>query len=124
MFDIQTYAASLYQRRNEGVILAPADTGIGDWRPAPHMCHLNVDTLCSNAKDFQAVRGWLVFDFYLFYRFTAHSVVRADGALYDITPSLTSRQYPFVRADFTGRSVRRSDRRVSDCTSGLLHRNG
>ena len=69
------------------------------WEPAPHDCHVNVSTMCAAIPEWRPVRGWLLFDFIDLLRFTAHSVIALpDGQLCDITPSNTSRPYPFLAA--------------------------
>jgi hypothetical protein len=102
---LKEYAAQLYARRSEGVIVQPASAAMGNWAPDPNNCHLNVETWVLNNPEYGAVRGWLYFDFadaLPFVRFVAHSVVRApDGVMYDITPSNTTAQYPFITAEMS-----------------------
>lgn len=96
------YVALLYERRNEGVILANKHMTIGDWSPVQNECHRNVTRLCEFNPKLTAVRGWLYFDFenaLPHVRFTAHSaILEEDGLMYDVTPSLASQPYPFIRA--------------------------
>lgn len=96
------YTAALRERRDEGVIVSPAQVSIGDWKPLPNLCHENVTTWCANNTDFEIVRGWLYLDFdgQLPYEvFIAHSVIRdKDGALWDITPMEAFSRYPFIAA--------------------------
>ena len=101
--DLAAYAAQLYRRRAEGVIVRPATVQIGDWTPDEHECHGNVTTLCEVSSNHSPVRGWLYFDFggFLAYvRFNTHSVVIDEhGELLDITPTRASERYPFIRAE-------------------------
>ena len=97
------YAASLYARGHEAVILSRAEVVVGDWHPTANDCHGNVTEFCAYDPAYSPVRGWLYFDFggYLDrVQFLPHSAVRApDEGLYDITPSQASQQYPFLVAD-------------------------
>jgi hypothetical protein len=99
---LDEYVATLYRRRTEAVYLKPLDVVVGKWRPREHECHANVNSLCDISSEYTPARGWLLFDFGGFLdhvRFSAHSAVRvADGAVLDITPSQTSRPYPFISA--------------------------
>src|SRR5689334_12473115 len=99
------YAASLFARVHEAVVLGWAEVEIGDWRPGAKDCHANVTTLCAHDSAYSSVRGWLYFDFggcLDRVQFLAHSAVRGpDGTLYDITPSQASQQYPFVAANLS-----------------------
>ena len=102
-FDIDAYAARLYERRSEGVITGVAQASIEDWTPSGHDCHANVTDWCEHYLGHKPVRGWLYFDFskpMSVVRFYAHSVIENEkGELFDITPSKASQQYPFIRAD-------------------------
>jgi hypothetical protein len=101
--DIQAYGRRLFERRESGIFVPPANAGWGEWRPAQHSCHENVSTICAGDSRLQPIRGWLFFDFHYFFdyvRFTAHSVIRNEqGVLYDITPTQASRPYPFIQAE-------------------------
>jgi hypothetical protein len=103
--ELREYAAQLYARRGEGRIVEPARVEIGDWEPVPNECHHNATTIAANSDEYQAVRGWLYFNFadaLPFVRFTAHSVVRnRAGQLWDITPYRIPRRYPFIVANLT-----------------------
>jgi hypothetical protein len=106
-------AAGLYELRQTGQIIRLAKLGIGDgsapdgWKPRPNLCHDNVDVWIGRSPEYQAVRGWVVFDFSTnplfhaspFVRFTAHSIICApDGKLWDITPQPhVSQRYPFIQ---------------------------
>lgn len=80
--------------------MPPARVRVGAWQPNAKDCHLNVTVLCSANPRCRPVRGWVVFDFGDLVRFNAHSMSRLeDGAVYDITPVLTERQYPFLPAE-------------------------
>ena len=96
------YARQLYLRRGEAVVVSPANASIGDWLPKANECHGNVSTFVLNTPGFEAVRGWLYFDFlnvFPFVRFLAHSVVcNGEGNLYDITPQNATQPYPFLEA--------------------------
>ncbi len=97
-------AADLYQRRKEGIVV-PLVENDGPFQPEHHQCHKNADLWVLNNPGHRAVRGWLVFDFNYtscglipFVQLQAHWVVESpDGTLLDITPSLASQRYPFVR---------------------------
>lgn len=102
---LKAYTAELFARRNEGVIVQPAEIQIGDWQPQENECHRNVGTVCANRAEFTPVRGWLFFPLTYpaplvnFVLFNAHSVIsNEDGTLFDITPSRASQSYPFIRA--------------------------
>ena len=101
--DLTLYAARLYNRRKQAVMLKWAEVTIGDWQPRPHECHGNVTEACICDSRYSPVRGWLYFDFdgvLPTVKFVAHSVLRdIDGALYDITPAYASQQYPFIVAE-------------------------
>src|SRR5258706_13269584 len=97
---ITEYAASLFDRCQEGVILSRAEVAMGDWKPQAKLCHENVTAWCESNARYEPSRGWLYFDLgglLDHVLFIAHSAVRApDGRLYDITPTDASRQYPFI----------------------------
>jgi hypothetical protein len=96
--DITKYAARLYVRRSEGIILTCANVSIGKWKPQPKLCHGNVAVWCDNDTSYQPVRGWLHLE--LAGIFLAHSVVRKpNGELCDITPLNAHQQYPFILAE-------------------------
>ena len=107
---LDRYAAHLYSRIDEAVVLSCADVGIGNWVPEHNECHINVTTFCEHQPDYSLVRGWLFFDLGGTsdkVKFLADSVVRSqDGTLYDITPSRASQQYPFVSADESEKEYR------------------
>lgn len=104
--ELITYAATLYARRSEGVIVPRRLIEINGWRPEPNDCHTNAATLAALDPKLKAVRGWLLFDFigaFAYVRFTAHSVIAlGDGELVDITPAPpinpNAGVYPFLRA--------------------------
>ena len=103
--ELQALAASLYVRRTEAVVIPFSERSIGDWKPSDHECHRNIDWWVNNHPKTNAIRGWLLFDFYKtsmgllrLVRFTAQSLVEdEDGTLHDITPSRASQRYPFIR---------------------------
>jgi hypothetical protein len=103
--DMAPYAARLYERRNEGIIVPGGRLADSNWQPAFNDCHANVNALCEADPRYRPVRGWLYFDFnndLSFVRFTAHSVVMDEhDKLWDITPSRASQPYPFIRAEGT-----------------------
>jgi hypothetical protein len=107
-------AARLYDLRHTGQIIPLANAGIGDgsapddWKPKEKYCHDNVDIWVARSPEYEAVRGWVVFEEFStnplfranpFVRFAAHSIICApDGKLWDITPQpMVSRRYPFIR---------------------------
>ena len=99
------YAARLYERLGECVLLRRAEVNIGDWRPRENECHANVTQWCLNNPQYEIVRGWLYFHVEGALgrvQFLAHSAVRApDGFLYDITPSRATQDYPFLSSNLT-----------------------
>jgi hypothetical protein len=101
--DVVAYAASLYERRHEAVVVPSAKLSIGDWTPAANDCHANAQTVALSCPEYEAVRGWLYFDFVNdlpFVRFSAHSVIlNSEGQLFEITPSPASQDYPFLVED-------------------------
>lgn len=103
--DMVPYAARLYERREEGVIVPGGRLVDCNWQPAFNDCHANVSALCAADPRYRPVRGWVYFHFdnqLSFVRFTAHSVVVDEqGRLWDITPTRASQRYPFVRAEGT-----------------------
>ena len=102
-FDIEAYAARLYERRSEGIITGVAEASNDDWTPSKNECHANVTDWCEHYLGHKPVRGWLYFDFdnlLPIVRFNAHSVIENEnGELFDITPSKASQRYPFIRAE-------------------------
>lgn len=98
--ELQRYGRRLFERRVTATIVPPARVRVGAWQPTAKDCHLNVTVLCSANPRCRPVRGWIVFDFGDLVRFNAHSMSRLeDGAVYDITPVLTERLYPFLPAE-------------------------
>ena len=97
--DIEKYAATLYSRISEAVILKRAIIEGGDWQPEPNKCHHNVTIWCKYNPAFKPARGWLYFELngLNFVKFVAHSaVITSKGEIRDITPSNASRDYPFI----------------------------
>ena len=97
--ELAEIARRLYARRTEGVItrLAKAPP-IENWRAREHECHWNVTNWCAFHPEHKPVRGWLYFP--LLVQFNTHSVIEnEDGELVDITPTRSSDQYPFIRAE-------------------------
>jgi hypothetical protein len=96
------YAAILYTRIGEAVMLRRKEIKFDEWRPVENECHANATQIHLQDPSYTPVRGWLFFDFggYLDrVQFLAHSVVRApNGELWDITPSRASQDYPFIPA--------------------------
>jgi hypothetical protein len=104
-------AKQLYELRDTARIVPFVSVGIGDgsapddWKPVPRFCHANVDTWVWRCPEYQAVRGWVIFDFRngppvtrSHFQFVSHSVIAApDGRLLDITPAQISQPYPFIR---------------------------
>jgi len=103
---LKSYAASLYARRNEGIVAPRKRIIVGEWAPAANLCHANATELAEKDKNYSAIRGWLYFaigECSPFVRFAAHSVVQMnDGQLIDITPTdpIVS-LYPFIRANLS-----------------------
>ena len=96
------YTSKLRQRLGEGVVVAPVEVSIGNWKPQPNRCHENVTIWCQNNPDFRAVRGWLYMDMtgqLDFEVFLAHSVIQdSGGKFWDITPLQALERYPFIPA--------------------------
>lgn len=98
---INDYLSALYARRHEAQYLPKVIMEGGNWQPQPKYCHENVDIICDHMHGYEAVRGWLLFDYeYLAHvDFIQHSVVRfPDGQVVDITPSTAGSDYPFIMA--------------------------
>ena len=100
MFDLKEYARRLYVRRTEAVFSRRARVSFGRWIPIEHECHANVAQWCAFQPNHRPVRGWLYFDYdnlLPYVHFNAHSVIQNEaGELVDITPTLASRDYPFL----------------------------
>ena len=97
--DVEAYGQALLRRVAEARRLRRAEIAGGDWQPQPNWCHANVSVWCEVKEGYTPVRGWLYFDLpgLAFCSFVAHSALRApNGELYDITPSRTSAEYPFL----------------------------
>jgi hypothetical protein len=96
------YAAKLYARLGEAVVLRRMELEVGGWQPLAKGCHTNATQVHLRDASYAPVRGWLYFDFggYLDHvQFLAHSVVRApNGELWDITPVQPAQAYPFILA--------------------------
>ena len=103
-------AVQLHALRETARIVPFVRDGIGDgsapddWKPTPKFCHANVDVWVLRSPEYATVRGWVVFNQshplipQSRFRFVAHSVIEAsDGRFLDITPSLASQPYPFIR---------------------------
>lgn len=99
--EAKSFAAQLYARRDEGVIVTPGRVTIDGWQPVERDCHDNVTRVVNADKRYTAVRGWLYFsynDATAFVCFNAHSVIEVNGTLVDITPQQTlDGPYPFIR---------------------------
>lgn len=81
---------------------------IGEWQPRVAYCHDNVDRWVVEHPSDKAVRGWLPYQpIGNCFQLTAHSVVRAAGAMFDITP-------------FENESSRRGLRFIEDPSGGPL----
>jgi hypothetical protein len=103
--EVEIYVSDLYDRRNEGTIVPLAIMEGGNWQPIANQCHDNVDIYCQHDNKYQPVRGWLFFDYgYLLntVSFLQHSVLKfPDGKMYDITPTPSFENYPFIIANET-----------------------
>jgi hypothetical protein len=97
------YAARLFARLDEAIMLKRFEVNIGDWQPTAHDCHANATQIHLHSASYLPVRGWLYFDFGGHLdrvQFLAHSAIRApDGELWDVTPSHASQEYPFIPAE-------------------------
>lgn len=97
------YAAKLFARLGEAVMLQRVEVNLDGWRPKENECHRNASEIHLRNPSYTPVRGWLYFDFGGLLdrvQILAHSAVRTpDGELCDVTPSHTSRFYPFIPAE-------------------------
>ena len=99
--DVNEYAKALCSRVGDAEMLKRAVIENGDWEPQFNLCHHNVSLWCELNTEYYPVRGWLYFDLpgINYVKFVAHSAVKApDGALYDITPTNASQDYPFIES--------------------------
>jgi hypothetical protein len=74
--------------------------GESDWLPLPHRCHDNVAAWVSRSPQHSAARGDVIFPPNPLYGgviVQAHTIVKMEEGLFDITPSGASQPYPFVR---------------------------
>jgi hypothetical protein len=95
--EIGRLGTRLYARRQNGVVIPYVEKHGAEWAPEQNWCHANVSRWVAENPGCKAVHGWLVFDLFLWARFSAHSVAEEpDGTLIDITPSHASRRYPFL----------------------------
>jgi hypothetical protein len=99
---VRQFLVTLWQRRNEGVLLRRADVAIGTWKAQEHYCFDNVDKWVSHRPQHKRVDGFLMFNYLplglRFVRFTPHCVIEVEnGSLVDITPHEASADYPFIR---------------------------
>lgn len=103
--ELAALAKRLYERRQDALVVPYEDRASAGFAPVHHECHRNVDLWVQAHPRDQPVRGWLSFDaFYLlgYHRFQPHSVVADEnGRLFDVTPSLASQRYPFLRHEGT-----------------------
>ncbi|WP_454782808.1 hypothetical protein [Legionella sp. WA2022007384] len=97
-YELINYKNELVKRKKEAFYVPLRCVSIGDWNPQPNLCHQNVFTITRNIPGYYAVHGWLYFD--MIGKFVAHSVIKApDGKYYDITPQMSTTQYPFITAN-------------------------
>ena len=86
---LNEHARTLYEHRNEAVVVPLVDVGNADWRPAMKDCHGNCEVWCERHPEYEVVRGWIYVPLptMSYCRFLAHTIVRQpDGQLIDITP--------------------------------------
>ena len=97
------YAARLFARRGEALMLQRVRVNLDGWEPRENECHSNATEIHCRNSAYLPVRGWLYFDFDGLLNkvhFVAHSAVRTpEGQLCDVTPSRASRDYPFIPAE-------------------------
>jgi hypothetical protein len=97
------YAAKLYARVGEALMLRWADVAIGDWRPQVNDCHANVSTLCTHDSAYAlSVAGFTSTSVAISIEFSfslTRPFERPDGTFYDITPQQASQRYPFITAE-------------------------
>lgn len=101
--DLNAYAARLFARIGDAVMLQRVEVNLDGWTPQLNECHANATEIHSRNGAYVPVRGWLYFDFGGLLdrvQFLAHSaVLTPDGELCDVTPSVASQDYPFISAE-------------------------
>lgn len=97
------YAAKLFARLGEAVMLQRVEVNLDGWQPRENECHANASEIHLRNSAYVPVRGWLYFDFGNYLdrvQFLAHSAVRTpEGGFCDVTPSRASQDYPFIPAE-------------------------
>ena len=116
--ELTEYVEYLYGRRDEAVYVPRREISMGDWKPELNYCHDNVTVWVNGNQTHNAVRGWLFFDMdgnLPFLRFAPHSVVRDEkGVLFDPTPSIGGKSYPFLTGECSEEQFRRWDKLLAD----------
>ena len=86
--DVETYFRSLYERVNEAESVPLRAVECAGWKPEQNQCHNNVIMWVRYDAERSRVRGWLTWgkDEGGKCKLIAHSVVKENGELYDITP--------------------------------------
>ena len=98
--NLNEYAKTLFERKNESIELYWADCDSKEWSPKVKECHKNVTELGNMNSELEPVRGWLMIDGEKSVVFVAHSVVKnVDGKFYDITPPNNGPRPPFIIAN-------------------------
>jgi len=98
------YAESLMHRVDEARPVKKIAVKFDDWEPQQNMCHHNAVLFCERRPGWSPVRGWLYFDLpgLDVAKFVSHSVVQGpDGAYFDITPCVTTTDYPFIAGNLS-----------------------
>lgn len=87
--DLQSYFASLHERRKQAKPLRHRNASTEDWTSKRACCHANVAFVVGQCPRLKPVRGWIIVseDASGRCRFAAHSVIDDGGQLYDVTLS-------------------------------------
>lgn len=95
----RTYAKSLYERRDEAIVVTKITVNLPDWEPKANACHDNCAEWYLRQGNCEIIHGWICIDASVlgFYRFVAHSVIKdSTGSLIDITPSSITSELLFL----------------------------
>lgn len=99
--ELRRLVKRLYERLAEEIIVPCSAVSLGDWKPALHHCHENVDRWVEANPRWKAVRAGYFLPWMIDVgcpQFLAHSVVESEAEkLVDIMPNNASMPYPFIR---------------------------
>src|SRR5258708_2579607 len=100
--ELDAYAAALYERRNEGVLVPLRKLTVGEWHPLPKAGHKKVSRIVANDMKWNLVRVGMDLDFGVhmpYVKFLAYyGIETPEGILCDITPQQRLQDdYPFIR---------------------------